>query len=455
MSEHSRLTRVLENNPALLTQTEAAAPAVMAELPLDRLFAYIRRFVSLSESQARAVALWVIHTHVCSAADATPYLAITSQEKQSGKTRLLEVCETLVANPWLTGRVTAAVLIRKIDQEAPTLLLDESDAAFGGEKEYAETLRGVLNTGHRPGGKASCCVGQGANISFRDFSTFCPKAIAGIGKLPDTVADRAIPIRLKRAAPGERIERFRARDIKAETASLREQVKAWAAMIAHKLRDARPELPDALTDRQQDGAEPLLAIADCAGGVWSKAARAALVKLCAEAQASDDSTGQQLLADIRTVFDSQGVDRLPSAELAVALAEIETSPWGEWFKGKPLTAPKLARLLRGFEIRPHSIRLSDSAKIPRGYERADFREAWLRYLRAVDAPSTLYTGPESATLPQPASVAAISDISKCHNHSGVAAQKRTQPASNGPCGSVAFSTPSREETGAALEEGEL
>src|ERR1700684_3467421 len=110
---------------------------------LDDLFTFIRRFVSLSLSQARVVALWVLHTHVIDAADATPYLAITSAEKQSGKTRLLEVCELLVANPWFTGRVTAAVLIRKIDAVQPTLLLDESDAAFSGEKEYAETLRGV------------------------------------------------------------------------------------------------------------------------------------------------------------------------------------------------------------------------------------------------------------------------------------------------------------------------
>jgi hypothetical protein len=40
-------------------------------------------------------------------------------------------------------------------------------------------------------------VGQGMNISYRDFSTFCPKAIAGIGKLPDTVMlrpDDNVPI---------------------------------------------------------------------------------------------------------------------------------------------------------------------------------------------------------------------------------------------------------------------
>jgi 5S rRNA maturation endonuclease (ribonuclease M5) len=178
---------------------------------LDHVAAYIRRFVSLSESQARVAATWTVHTYTFAAADSTPYLAITSAEKQSGKTRLLEVFKTLVETPWFTGRVTAAVLTRKIDAERPTLLLDESDAAFSGEKEYAEALRCVLNTGHRSGGKASCCVGQGANISFKDFSTFCPKAIAGIGKLPDTVADRAIPIRLKRAAQDEKVERFRHR----------------------------------------------------------------------------------------------------------------------------------------------------------------------------------------------------------------------------------------------------
>jgi len=42
----------------------------------------------------------------------------------------------------------------EIDADRPALLLDESDAAFGGEKEYAEALRGVLNTGHRRGGTA-------------------------------------------------------------------------------------------------------------------------------------------------------------------------------------------------------------------------------------------------------------------------------------------------------------
>ena len=67
----------------------------------------------MSEAQATAAALWIAHTHAFDAADATPYLSITSVEKESGKTRTLEVLDELVARPWLTGRVTAAVLARK------------------------------------------------------------------------------------------------------------------------------------------------------------------------------------------------------------------------------------------------------------------------------------------------------------------------------------------------------
>ena len=418
---------------------------IIGSAVLDMVFAFIRRFVALSGSQARVAALWVVHTYVFATAYATPYLAITSVEKQSGKTRLLEVFETLVANAWLTGRVTPAVLIRKIDEEQPTLLLDESDAAFGGDKEYAEALRGVLNTGHRKGGKSSCCIGQGANVGFRDFSTFCPKAIAGIGRLPDTVADRAIPIRLKRAAPGEVVERFRPRDIESEAAGLRERIEEWCQSIARKLCEARPELPEALTDRQQDGAEPLLAIADAAGGEWPDAARRAQVELCVEAQALDVSTGKLLLSDILHVFEFADVDRLPSAELVAALVEIETSPWSEWSHGKPLTPSRLARLLRGYSIVPHSIRIAQ--KTPKGYERGDFRDAFLRYLRIDDASGSL-----AATTQQTNTDAGSGAFSGRNTETAVAGLEREILNENGPCGGVAPSRSTPVTCDAGFEE---
>jgi hypothetical protein len=416
---------------------------------LDRIYIFIRRFVALSDCQARVIALWVAHTCVLAVADATPYLAITSAEKQSGKSRLLEVLEILVANPWFTGRVTAAVLVRKIDADQPTVLLDESDAAFNGEKEYAETLRGVLNTGHRRGGKASCCVGQGANITFQDFSTFCAKAIAGIGKLPDTVADRSIPIRLKRAASSERVERFRRRHVDSNAAELRQQMKAWSAAIEERLRDALPHLPEELTDRQQDGAEPLLAIADAAEGDWPVRSRQALVELCAGTQATE-SLGITLLADIRGIFQAREADRLPSVELASALAEIETSPWGEWSKGKPLTAPRLARLLNPYEIAPQCIRQGNHT--PRGYLIEQFEDAFRRYLRYETSTAAPLVSPRPAT-PQQASIFAVNNGStKCNDESDVAALREEKPNKNQASCTVALSSASKETVENGFEE---
>ena len=101
---------------------------------------YIRQYVVLSDTQADTVTLWTAHTHAFDAAESTPYLAITSAEKRSGKTRLLEVLSLIVAHPWLTGRVSPAALYRRIHAERPTLLLDESDSAFKSGEEYGEPI---------------------------------------------------------------------------------------------------------------------------------------------------------------------------------------------------------------------------------------------------------------------------------------------------------------------------
>lgn len=353
---------------------------------LNSVLGFVCRFVSLSDSQGRVVALWIAHTHAFSAADCTPYLSVTSAEKECGKTRLLEVGRHLVANPWFTGRVSAAVLTRKIDAQQPTLLLDESDTAFGGEREYAEALRGVLNTGYRQCGASSCCIGQGVNISYKDFSTFCPKAIAGIGKLPDTVASRSIPIRLKRAPRGT-VPRFRERDANLEASPIAIRLAEWCTDNLDALRSARPDIPQELSDRQADVCEPLLAIADLAGGDWPKGAREAIIELCTEAQSSDDSIGVKLLGDIKAVFNHlhddeplPRIERIASCDLAEALGGAEDRPWAEWGRAqKPITQHQLAKQLAKYNIGPRTVRLPDGRRL-KGYEREQFTEAWQLYL---------------------------------------------------------------------------
>jgi Protein of unknown function (DUF3631)/Toprim-like len=382
MLREERLTP--EQQRGLLETSASRAPLVQPERgfeALAQIVSFLRRYVVLAPEQADAIALWVVHTHAFEAAEATPYLAITSAEKESGKTRLLETLELLVAKPWLTGRATPAVLTRKIDAEEPTLLLDESDAAFGGEKEYAEVLRGILNTGYRRGGKTSVAVATGRDFSYRDLSTFSAKAIAGIGKLPDTVQSRSIPIRLKRKAAEERVERFRRRQVEATAAPVRERVEHFASAELEALQLAEPELPEELGDRAADVWEPLLAIADRAGGEWPRRARRAALALSAKQTSEDDSLGVRLLGDSRAVFLRRDAERIFTEELLDGLAQIDDAPWGDWY-GKRISPRKVAQLLKPYGIRPKTIRIGEATKS--GYERGWFADAWSRYLPESD-----------------------------------------------------------------------
>jgi hypothetical protein len=198
---------------------------------LDEIATFVRRFVVLSKPELLIISLWIAHTWAFAACDATPYLAVTSAEKRSGKTRLLEILDLLVCNPWRTGRVTPAVLYRRIERDCPTLLLDEWDSTSRNQ-EFSEALRGILNSGHRRNGKVSVSGPERLGYQPTDFSVFSPKVIAGIGSLPETIADRSIPIRLKRKAPGEKVDRFRINLVSAEADSLKARLRAGLVRIS-------------------------------------------------------------------------------------------------------------------------------------------------------------------------------------------------------------------------------
>lgn len=344
---------------------------------LDSLRDYFARYLVASRSILDVLPAWAVHTHAVGAFDATPYLAVASAEPGSGKTRLLEALELVVARPWLTGRATAAVLPRKIQAERPTLLLDESDNAFGGDRDYAAALLGVLNTGYKPSGRTTVCVGQGADLTYADFSTFCPKAFAGLGKLPDTVRSRSIPVRLKRRARDESVASFRAREAEAVAAPLRTACQRWAAQHEDALRDARPEAPGALDGRAADIAEPLLAVADRAGGEWPQRVRDALAELLTgDEQADGQTTGVRLLADVRRVFG--GHERMFSRSLVQLLIGMDESRWADVGYGRPLTANTLASMLGEYGVGSRTIRNGEATG--KGYLREQFEDAWSRYL---------------------------------------------------------------------------
>jgi hypothetical protein len=170
--------------------------------PLDLIENYLRRFVVYpSEHALVAHTLWIAHTHLIQCFDTTPRLGLMSAEKESGKTRLLEVTALLVPNPRLSFSMSAAALVRIIAKghesgEIPTILFDEIDNTFSKSEERISDLRGALNSGYRRGAVSTRCINKGEGIA--DFICFAPLAVAGLKALPDPLASRAIFIHMRR-----------------------------------------------------------------------------------------------------------------------------------------------------------------------------------------------------------------------------------------------------------------
>ncbi|SBW04946.1 conserved hypothetical protein [uncultured Alphaproteobacteria bacterium] len=301
-----------------------------AEL-LDDIRRTIHRFVVCDEEVLDAVTLWATSTYLIDRAQVAPILVISAAEMSCGKTQLLSLVGLLCRRPLSTSNMTSAVVYRAIEAYGPTLLMDEADAFIRGDKGF----QSILNSGHTRGmSKVWRVVGKDQDPQA--FQTWGAKAIAGIGTfLSKTTLDRSIRVELRRKRPDEKAERLRHAD-PAPFERLRRQLARFAEDAGETIGNMRPELPDELNDRAQDNWEPLLAIADHAGGRWPEAARAAALQLSARVH-EPVSVGAELLDGIRDAFDRTGGDkigtryllfRLNADEENVGRPTLEGNPWG-------------------------------------------------------------------------------------------------------------------------------
>ena len=350
-----------------------------------------------------------------------PLAVITAPEKRCGKTQLLAVLNKVVYRPLPASSISPASFFRTIDAWRPTLLIDEADAFMRDNEE----LRGLLNCGHT---RDSAFVVRlvGDDFTPRKFTVWGAKAVAGIGHLADTVMDRAITLELRRKLPHEPVARLRhaAPDLFDNLVS---KLARFAIDYREAIRQVRPPLPDILNDRAQDNWEPLLAIADTAGGSWPEWGRAAALALSG-ADTANTSMGSELLADIREVFEQMACHRIKTADLITALCEDGEMPWATYNRGKPISPRQVATRLKGYGIHSKTIRLG--AETPKGYERAQFEEAFARYL----APPVAEIGRHA---PQPNADAACGVADRKPVAATPAASATPGPAWTGACGGVA------------------
>jgi hypothetical protein len=366
---------------------------------LDDLSGFLARFIAYPSEAARiAHVLWLAHTHMMEAWESTPRLAALSSEPASGKSRVLEVSELFVPRPVEAVNVTPAYLFRKVaaQEGRPTILFDEIDTVFGPKAKDNEEIRGLLNAGHRRGASAGRCVIRDKEIVTEEIPAYCAVALAGLGRLPDTILTRSVVIQMRRRAPEETIEPFRRRSAITEAEPLRDELAAWAASILPSVTDVWPKMPPGISDRDADVWEALLAVADAAGGSWPERARVSAVSLVSHAREIPPSLGIRLLADIREIFGDR--EQMFTDQLVSELCDRDESPWGD-LKGSPLDARGLSSHLKQYEVRPAQIRIGPRTQ--KGYRRADFLDAWSRYLKAPpgkgETSETSETAAEAAT----------------------------------------------------------
>lgn len=364
---------------------------------LDEVRAQIRRFVALpTEWHEAAVALWAAHTHMIDRFDSTPRLYVNSPEPGSGKTRVLETLARLVLDPVETMNTSVAFLARRIDagERPPTILHDEVDTLFGvrSRDATAEELRGIYNSGHRRGAKYNRAATRGKEVILEEFSTFAPVAMAGLGELPDTIRTRSVVIPMRRRRADETVEPYRERQNGSELEATRDRLAAWARTAAKSIGAPWPEMPEGIADRDADVWEPLLAVADAAGGEWPRLARDAALVILRDARDRPASLGIRLLADVRRVFDKDGDLRLRSTEILHELVGLEEAPWSDLGGKGAIDSRFLGRTFDGYGIPPaHPIRFGGSIGVAKGWDRRDFADAWTRYLPDF--------APEPTTLP--------------------------------------------------------
>ena len=351
---------------------------------LDAVSTFLARFIVFPhEHCAPMLALWYAHTHAAEHFYVTPRLVISSAEPGSGKTRVIEAGQYLVARPEMVLNASTPAVFRMVANNGPiTLLWDEVDAIFTGGGAN-EDLRAMLNAGYKRTAYVARCVGD--SHSVQRFPVYSPVVLVGLaGGMPPTITTRAITIHMRRKKATDTAEEFRERVVQREAEPLREALSAWVGGIGEQLGEAEPAMPPGVVNRSREIWEPLLAIADAAGGHWPDTARTACTHFVHEAEQAPVTTGVRLLTDLRTIFTDRDTDRLSTVDILANLMTLDEAPWGDLNGGRPMDARRLARELAPYHVAPVTSRIGRD--IIKGYvtyptkTQLGLTDAWSRYL---------------------------------------------------------------------------
>jgi hypothetical protein len=407
-------------------------PVNIADL-LNDIEATIKKHVILSDHAAAALAVWMLHTWTFELRDIVAYVAIESPEKRCGKTTLLSVLAAMAHKPLIASNVTVGALFRAIDTCRPTLFIDEADTFLAGNG----IMRGIINSGNTwrtayvlrltkskpntvgqaasrsaekrnvandfslaPTGGAnersechlvcSSGVGSGEGASsqpspinsqptdsgLKKYSCWCPKVIAMIGQVPDTIADRSIVVPMSRKLVTETCAPL----AELNTTEIKSKCARFALDMAHFIAEAGKIRGEGLNDRAADTFDPLYVIARLAGAGWEQKLHTAALAL--SSSALTNNSGSELLMDIFSVFIQSGREKILIRDLAFTLREGAHGVKSFALKYSSINEHRISEILRSYGIKTTTVR--DRKEVGRGYGLAQFEQAIGRYVPVND-----------------------------------------------------------------------
>lgn len=363
-----------ETTKSLVIDTEPYQKSVDGATVANEIYQLVTQHIACTDAVAIASTLWIIFTWVVEASHIAPIAWINAPEKRCGKSQLLTLIALMSKRSLPSSNITAAALFRCIEKYNPTLIIDEVDTFVNDN----EDLRGVLNAGHsRDNPYIIRCAGD--DNEPKEFYVYGAKALSGIGKIPSTLMDRSISLTLRRKLSNE--HRDRVRDLSRDTTNtIKAKLARWSDDNLLTIKEVMPILPQTINDRMQDNWEILLKIAAVLSDEWLKRANDACIKISG-IEHDEPSLNEQLLMNIKTVFELKRVKRIFSDDLIAALCADPEMNWATYNRGKPITQKQVSNRLGEYGISPKQMRTSNGNR--RGYDIAYFQDAFKRYLPAA------------------------------------------------------------------------
>jgi hypothetical protein len=349
---------------------------------LDAVSAHLQRHVIfMTADDADYLALWALHTHVGLKLGTTPRLCLNSPMPGAGKTTCLDHLKRLCFAPMLAANATPAAIAAATADGPVTILLDEVDRMLRPDSAVAPDLLSTINSGYRVGSSKTIRVpdGNGGWVN-REMPSFGYVAMAGNSpKLPDDTLSRSYEVMLYPDEAG------RAEDSVWEDQEFTEKVDRlgkwlhlWADEISIPTRN-EVKLPDGCNGRFREKWLPLVRLATAAGGRWVDLVYNLTeddidsVRRDREDGLMDSRPHILLVKDILALW-PENQEFWSTQSMVPTLKLNEPDRWGSSGSFPTgLTDVRVARMLKGFKIRP--VRENSDKNSKRGYRRSDFDRA--------------------------------------------------------------------------------